>query len=141
MLEGLKARIDTLGSRWGRYAEDSFRDGISGLLTKYAKVSVSRYHVYDDEGITGYKGRPVEIDIIIQNDKTILAEIKSRIDPGDVFEFLDKVRFYEYREKKKPDYLVMIGVDVREDARKIAQEYGIIVYPDITDIDEKIKQL
>jgi len=140
-IEGLKTKIDTLGSRWERSAEESFRDGVRGLLTKYAKVSVSRYHVYDDEGITGYKGRPIEIDMIIQNEKTILAEIKSRIDPDDVFMFINKVRFYEYKEKKKPDYLIMIGVDVRDDARKIAQQYGIIVYPDITDIDEQIKQL
>ncbi len=127
--------IRALGARWGLRAESSFREAIKGILEEDFPVKVERYLAYDQEGEVFGRPDQVELDLIIRDGKTLIAEIKSSMSKSDVFVLKRKVEFYKKREGKEVDRVLIISPMVDSKAMDLAREYGFEVYSYPEDVE------
>ena len=77
-------------------------------------IQASRIHkelMVDEEGIVFPKNFSTDIDVLIENDKTFLIEVKYRIDNYDIFTFLKLAELYE-RTRKAFDQLLIITLEI-----------------------------
>jgi len=126
--ESLSRRVDALGARWGLITEETFREGMRGIIQKlFGVAEVRRWSRYDSDGEVYGRPSVVEVDLLIKDGVHILVEVKSSISRGDVLEFSMVGKFYEKVCGVKPR-LVMISpyVDVR--AYELAKDLGIEIY-------------
>ncbi|MDW8087890.1 MAG: DUF3782 domain-containing protein, partial [Candidatus Calescibacterium sp.] len=128
--------IGSIGARWGIMAETSFRDAIKGILEEDFPVKVERYLKFDNEGNVFGKPDQVELDVIIKDGKIIIAEIKSSMSKADVFILKKKIDFYEKKEKKKANRVLIISPMVDQKAWELAKELGFEVYSYPEDINK-----
>ncbi len=127
--------IGALGARWGLKAESSSREAIKGILEEDFPVKVERYLAYDQEGEVFGRPDQVELDLIVRNGKTLIAEIKSSMSKSDVFVLKRKVEFYKKREGKEVDRVLIIPPMVDSKAMDLAKEYGFEVYSYPEDVE------
>jgi len=120
--------IGALGARWGMQAEQSFRNGLKGILERSFGVEVLSVTEYDDAGEVFGHPDQVELDLIIFNGTLILCEIKSSMSKSDMYAFERKVAFYERHHDRKADRKLVISPMVDPKAQEIAQKLGIEVY-------------
>ncbi len=130
----LENSIGALGARWGILSEQSFRNGLKGILEDSFDVKVVHVNEYDDEGIVFGRPDQVELDLIILNSTLILCELKSSISKGDIFLFERKVQYYEKRHQRKADRMIVISPMVDERAASYARKHGIEIYSHADDI-------
>jgi hypothetical protein len=109
-------------------AEDTFREGLRGILEKEFGVKVERWIARDEDGIVYGFRNVIEIDIAVKDGKTLLIEISSRVGPSDVAALLRKAQLYERKTGIKPDRLLMVTPYADEDAIEAAKEVGVEVY-------------
>ena len=120
--------IGALGTRWGLYTEKSFRNALKGLLEETTSYRVLNVIEQDDDGVVFGWPAQIELDIVIQNGKFFIVEIKSSISGGDVATFVKKARFYEQRHNKKANALVIISPMIDDRAREFINNLGIMAY-------------
>ncbi len=58
--------IGTLGTRWGLYSEQSFRNALRGILTGFFNLEVINVIEYDDTGTVFGRPDQIELDLIIK---------------------------------------------------------------------------
>jgi hypothetical protein len=129
----LKATIGALGARWGRDSEASFRNALKGILEKHFDIKVVNVIEYDDEGEVFGHPDQIELDIIIKNSLLIICELKSSMSNSDMYAFYKKTKFYEKRNNKKADSLIVISPMIDEKAKKVASKLGIQIYTSVYD--------
>lgn len=127
--------IGALGARWGLRAESTFREAIKAILEEDFPVKVERYLAEDEEGYVFGRPDQVELDLIIRDGRVLVAEIKSSVSKGDMYILKKKVEFYQKKEGKKPDRVLVISPMVEDRAKELAQEYGFEVYSYPVDIE------
>jgi hypothetical protein len=142
MLDVIKAQakkhessIGALGSRWGLYSEQSFRNGLKAILEQSFGVEVLNVNDYDDAGDVFGHPDQVELDIIIQNGVLILCELKSSVSKADMYIFERKAVFYEKRHNRKATRKLVISPMVDDRARQVAGKLGIEVYTHADDVN------
>jgi len=123
----LESAIGGLGARWGIMSEESFREGLKGIL-KELGLKVERYIDYDTEGTVFGRPEQIELDIVIKDGITLLAEIKSSISREEMYAFQRKVEFYERKKGIKVTRKAVISPFVDPRARPIAERLNIEVY-------------
>jgi len=75
----------------------------------------------------------VELDIVIQNGKMIVVEIKSSLDRANIYLFNRKVEFYTRHTSRQVDRQVVIASYADERAKEVAMRLGIEVCTDVTE--------
>jgi hypothetical protein len=121
--------LGALGTRWGLHSEDTFRNAISGILQEFPSgVEVIHVNEFDNTGEVFGRPDQVELDLIIQNGKLLIAEIKSSMSRGDMYLFERKARFYEKRHQRTAHRLIVISPMVDKKAQEVAAKLGITVY-------------
>ena len=123
----LRRHIDALGARWGILAEEAFREGMVGVVERYFGGKVERWAYYDEDGFVFGFPTVVEVDFVIRDGEHILIEIKSSVSRADVFELWRIGKLYEKVRGVRPR-LAIVSPFVREDAKRMAKEFGIDVY-------------
>ena len=78
------SQIGGLGARWGLQTEEAFRHGIRTILGEVG-FTVERFLTWDAAGEVLGHPEQVELDIVIQNGKVIVVEIKSSLDRANTF--------------------------------------------------------
>jgi hypothetical protein len=129
-----ESSIGALGARWGLYSEESFRNGLKGILEDSFGVSVLNVTDFDDAGDVFGHPDQVEVDVIIRDGMLILCEIKSSISKSEMYIFDRKVAFYEKRHGRKATRKLVISPMVDDKARETAQKLGIEVYTHADDV-------
>jgi hypothetical protein len=124
--EEFRVISSALGARWGFAAEESFREAIRGILESMG-FTVSKWEVYDDEGVVFGAPGVVEVDVLIRDREHILIEIKSNMGKSDVAALTYKAKLYEKLVGVKPS-LVIVSPFVEEDAKQRAVMEKIKVY-------------
>jgi len=127
LLRRLDAKIGALGRRWGLLSEAAFREGMYELLTPYG-FRVERFWARDEEGFVFGRPEQIEIDLLVRNETTIAAEIRSSVSKADVWVFLRKVEFLERLLNRKIDRKAIISPFVDDDALEFAQKTGVEVF-------------
>jgi len=126
-MASLEKLVVTIAHRYGVITEVSFREAMSGILTRYFGASASKWSVYDEEGIVyGYPSM-VDADVIIKDNVHIIVEIKSRADLGDLVILHRIGKLYEKKTGVKPRLAIVAGF-ITDKAREAASRYGIEVY-------------
>ncbi|MCP4749798.1 MAG: DUF3782 domain-containing protein [Proteobacteria bacterium] len=120
--------VGALGSRWGIYSEESFRDGLKAILNKSFGVEVINYNDYDDTGEVFGRPDQIELDILIKDGHLIICELKSSISKSDMYMFEKKARFYEKKHSRTADRLITISPMTDQRALEIAKTLGIEAY-------------
>ena len=126
-LDKLNNKIMGLGARWGTDSEIAFRKGLTDILRE-SGYTVSKFRKTDHRGeVLSSKGE-VEADIIIQNGKTFIVEIKASLNYYDIEYFNRVAQFYETHERKKIDKKIMISPFIHERAHIVAEKLGIELF-------------
>ncbi len=129
-----ESSIGALGARWGLYSEQSFRNGLKGILEESFGVEVLTVTDYDESGEVFGHPDQVELDVIIQDGMLILCEIKSSMSKADMYTFQRKTTFYEKRHARKAARKLVISPMVDQRAEHIAHRLGIEVYTHADDV-------
>jgi len=132
----LDRSIGALGARWGLKSERSFRNALIGILEKNFAVKVLNVIDFDSEGVVFGRPDQVELDVIIKNGLLIICEIKSSMSRSDMYTFERKVRFYEKRQNRQANRMIVISPMVDARAESIAEQLGIEIYSDSLDVPE-----
>ena len=80
----------------------------------------------------------MELDIIIKNGLLMLCELKSSMSRADMFAFYKKTKFYEQKQNRKSDRLIVISPMVEDQAKKVADELGVKIYSFTWDLEEEL---
>ncbi|MBE9595169.1 MAG: DUF3782 domain-containing protein [Proteobacteria bacterium] len=123
----LESAIGGLGARWGIMSEESFRQGLKGILQDLG-LKVERYLDYDPEGYVFGHPEQVELDVLIKNKTVLLVEIKSSISKEEMHTFQRKVEFYEKKQKIRVERKGVVSPFVDPRAKPVAERFGIEVY-------------
>jgi len=120
-------KLSSLGARWGIMSESAVRNALRGLLSERFGVRVSRWEVFDRDGVVYGRPAMIDVDLVIRDKEHILVEIKSHVRKSDVAELLRISELYEKIEKVKPS-LMIVTPFIEEKAREFAETNGITVY-------------
>jgi len=123
----LESAIGGLDARRGIMSEESFRQGLKGILQDLG-LKVERNLDYDPEGYVFGHPEQVEPDVLIKNKTVLLVEIKSSISKEEMHIFQRKVEFYEKKQKVKVERKGVLSPFVDPRAKPIAERFGIEVY-------------
>ena len=120
MREDFHNAISSIGGRWGRRAEKTFREGMREILQKYFKAEVKEFYIEDREGIV--KGRPgrYQIDLLITDSCHIIIEVKAQANDMDVNKLHKLGMAYEKQTGVKPR-LILLTPFAREEAWEEAE--------------------
>lgn len=120
--------IGSLGDRSGKVLEDTIIEILNDELIK-ENIPASRIQkelMVDKEGIVFPKDFSTDIDVLIEDHKTILIEVKYRIDNYDIFTFLKLAELYE-RTRKAFDQLLILTLEIKRLHLNYANKQGIKV--------------
>jgi len=120
--------LGALGTRWGLHSEASFRNALAGILKDFSDVEVLNVNEYDHEGVVFGHPDQIELDIVVQNGQLIVCEIKSSMNKSDIYTFDRKVRFYEKKQGRTANRMIVISPMLESAAQPVAKKLGIEVY-------------
>lgn len=123
-----ESSIGAIGSRWGLYSEESFRNALKGILEQSFGVQVLNINDFDEAGEVFGRPDQVELDIVITNGSVIACEIKSSLSKSDMYSFDRKVAFYQKRHERPVGRKLVISPMVDQRALPVAEALGIEVY-------------
>jgi hypothetical protein len=132
--EKLSMRVEvtmgSMGRRWGEDLErmvlEIFKEALEKRGIEPGKVEKLRF-VDRDGSITGIKGKVVDIDISVKDDKLYLIEVKSRAELDHIDALYMKARAAEKYLNRSADKIILVSVSVDREAYDRAEELGIEV--------------
>lgn len=126
----LRSSIDNIGDRAGK----GLQRAVIKLLKAQNKIrdidfsKIQRLPIIDTDGVVFPKGFTSDIDVLMENGKTILLEIKFKIDSGEISHFYDLATLYE-KLYKKPDELWVLSLEISPRTLANAARYPMkIIY-------------
>jgi hypothetical protein len=126
--ESLSRRVDALGARWGLITEETFREGMRGIIQELFGVGeVSRWVYYDEKGEVLGHPSVIEVDLLVRDKKHVLVEVKASTSDADISKLWKIGKLYERVVGVKPE-LMMITPFIDERGLKTAKELGVEVY-------------
>jgi hypothetical protein len=118
-------------ARWGMQEEEAFRNDIKTILEEVG-FRAEHYLAYDTEGELFGLPDQVELDVVVQEGKVIVIEIKSSLDREQVHLFSNKVAFYARKTGQQVARQVIITLYTEKGARPLAEELGIEICTDVS---------
>jgi len=126
----VEVTIGSMGRRWGENLErmvlEIFKEALEKRGIEPGKVEKLRF-VDRDGSITGIKGKVVDIDISVKDDKLYLIEVKSRAELDHIDALYMKARAAEKYLNRSADKIILVSVNVDREAYDRAEELGIEV--------------
>ncbi len=124
----LRYAIDNLGSRTGKGLEEM----VLKLLIEQQKLkdieisNIERKTIMDEVGDIFPRGYSTDIDILMENGKIILMEIKFKIDNRDIYHFVQVSKLYE-KLYQKPDELWVLTLEISPKTLNVSKEFPVKV--------------
>lgn len=125
----LKAFLSKVSTTRGIQLEKAVLDLLKDKLIREA-ISVSeiqKEYLFDKEGKIFYDNYSTDIDILIQDGKTVLIEVKSGADNRDINDFLKKAALFKLQFKKNYDLLILVCLEINQRNFEDAIRQGIKV--------------
>jgi hypothetical protein len=119
----VETQLGGLGARWGIQTEEAFRNAMKTILEEVG-FTAKRYLAYDTEGEVFGRPDQVELDVVIQDGKVIVLEIKSSLDRGQVHLFTRKVAFYARKTGQLVTRQVIVTPYPERGSRELAEVLG-----------------
>jgi hypothetical protein len=136
MQEGFKdlhKRLGALGARWGDEAETAFRAGLLEVVRELG-YTVEHYQGQDPEGFIDRHPRSYDLDVLVHDGDTVVAEIKSSASGPDVTEFVRAAELFERQTGRRVTRRILVAVVIRREAMARAQEHGVTVATDFSSL-------
>jgi hypothetical protein len=124
----LRSAIDNLGSRGGIGLEEM----VLKLLKEQHKLKdinisrIERKTIVDEDGDIFPQRYSTDIDILMENDKLILMEIKFKVDNRDIYHFVQVSKLYEILYEK-PDELWVLTLEISPKTLNISNQFPVKV--------------
>ncbi len=126
----VEVTIGSMGRRWGRDLEmmvlEIFKEALERRGIEPGKVEKLRFKDRDGS-MTGVKGKVVDVDISVRDEKLYLIEVKSTADLDHVDALYEKMRAVEKYLNREVDKVFLVAVNVDKEAYDRAGELGIEV--------------
>ncbi|TDA41931.1 MAG: hypothetical protein DSO07_01955 [Thermoproteota archaeon] len=127
--------IGSMGRRWGEDLErmvlEIFKETLEKRGIEPGKVEKLRF-TDKDGSITGIKGKIIDVDISVKDEKLYLIEVKSRAELDHVDVLYEKARAVEKYLNRNVDKMFLVAVNVDREAYERAGELGIeVIYGNI----------
>jgi hypothetical protein len=127
--------IGSMGRRWGEDLErmvlEIFKETLEKRGIEPGKVEKLRF-TDKDGSITGIKGKIIDVDISVKDEKLYLIEVKSRAELDHVDVLYEKARAVEKYLNRNVDKMFLVAVNVDKEAYERAEELGIeVIYGNI----------
>ena len=126
----VEVTIGSMGRRWGFDLEKTvleiFREALEKKGIEPGKVEKLRF-VDKDGSITGVKGRRIDVDVLVKDEKLYIIEVKSRAELDHVEMLPIKVKAVEKYLGRRVDRSILVAVNVDKEAYERALELGIDV--------------
>ena len=127
----LDSKLGGLCARWGIQTEEAFQQGMREILREVG-FTAERFLDYDSTGEVFGHPDQVELDVVIQNGKVIVVEIKSSLDQANMYLFDRKVAFYAHKTGRQVDRKLVVTPFVDNRAKEIGLRLGVEICTDIT---------
>jgi hypothetical protein len=124
------AQIGGLGARWGMQTEEAFRQGMRAILQEVG-FTTERFLDYDKDGEVFGTPDQVEVDVVIQNGKVFVLEIKSSVSKADVASFDRKVTYYARKSGRAVTRKLIVTPYLDHRAQEISQRLGMEICTDV----------
>ena len=126
----VEVTIGSMGRRWGsdleRMVLEIFREALERRGIEPGEVKKFRFK--DEDGsVTGVRGRVVDVDILVEDFRFYVIEVKSRAELDHVEYLMEKVKLVEKIMDRKVDKAMIVAVNVDKEAYERARELGIDV--------------
>ena len=136
---GLERRVEvtigSMGRRWGFDLEKTVLEIFREVLEKKGiePGKVEKFRFRDRDGsVTGVKGRIIDVDILVRDDRVYVIEVKSRAELAHVEILPGKARVVGKVLGKAVAKVMLIAVNVDKEAFERARELGIeVIYGNI----------
>jgi hypothetical protein len=125
------SQLGGLGARWGLQTEEAFRQGMRENIREVG-FTAERFLDYDAAGEVFGHPDQVELDVIIQNGKVMVVEIKSSLDGGNTYLFDRKVAFYTRKVGRSVDRKLIVTPYADNRAKEVGLRLGVEICTDIT---------
>jgi hypothetical protein len=125
----VETQLGGLGARWGIQTEEAFRNAMKTILEEVG-FTAKRYLAYDTEGEVFGRPDQVGLDVVIQDGKVIVLEIKSSLDRGHVHLFAQKVAFYTRKTGQQVARQVIVTPYPERGSRELAEVLGVEICTD-----------
>jgi hypothetical protein len=127
--EELRTYITTVSSRAGIELEKTILNLLNDKLIKENIPSSQIKHIslQDTEGKVYYEDYSTDIDLLVQDSKTILIEVKFHADNRDIFDFTKKAELYKIQFQKEYDELLLVSLKINQKNYEQAIKQGIKV--------------
>ncbi len=131
----VEVTIGSMGRRWGRDLErttlEIFREVLEREGIEPGRVRKFRYRDADGE-YTGRPGSVIDVDILIEDQRLYVVEVKSSAELDHVERLADKVPILERILNRKVDRVYLVAVNVDDDALERAEELGFrVIYGNV----------
>ncbi len=125
----LQASINSLGRRGGIGLENAILYFLNdNLIQESINTSeIKKEKLNDKEGKVFWENYSTDIDILIQNNKTILIEIKFHADNRDAYQLIKKAELYKYQFNRNYDELMIICLEITQNNYEQIVKQGIKV--------------
>ncbi|TXT61080.1 MAG: hypothetical protein BAJALOKI2v1_50048 [Promethearchaeota archaeon] len=123
----LRVSISSISSRSGEKLEELILNMLSDKLVNenIQKSKITHKDLIDREGKVYYKNYTTNVDVVIQNGKTLLMEVKSTADNRDVFDLIQKGKLYELQTGEKYDGLILACLEINRTNFEQAVKQGV----------------
>ncbi|RLE92183.1 MAG: microtubule-binding protein [Thermoprotei archaeon] len=126
----IEVTLGSMGRRWGfdleRTVLEIFREVLERKGIEPGKVK--KFKFKDKDGsVTGIKGRVIDVDILVHDDKVYVIEVKSRAEIDHVEQLIEKAKVVEKILGKHVEKVFIVAVNVDREAYERALELGIEV--------------
>jgi len=136
---GLERRVEvtigSMGRRWGFDLEKTVLEIFREVLEKKGiePGKVEKFRFRDRDGsVTGVKGRIIDVDVLVRDDRVYVIEVKSRAELAHVEILPEKARVVGKVLGKAVAKVMLIAVNVDKEAFERARELGIeVIYGNI----------
>ncbi len=120
--------IGALGNRSGKSLEKSILNVLKDKLIQenIQSSEIKKVYLTDSEGLVFSKNATTDVDVVIEDGKTILVEIKYRPDQDGIEKFLNIAKLYK-KIKKPYDKLLIIALEIKRKHYDYANQKGINV--------------
>ena len=127
--EILRVGIATISSRSGERLEDLVLNILSEQLLQenIERSKISRKELVDREGKVYFDNYQTDVDVVIQDGKTILIEVKSTADNRDIFDLQKKAELFKIVSGEEYDELMLVCLEINRFNFEQAIKQGIHV--------------
>jgi hypothetical protein len=126
-LMNISVAIGALGRRSGKSLENTILAILNDEIIKenIDASQIKKEYLFDEHGTVFWKNYNSDIDILIQNGKIILIEVKYHASKHKIERFVRNSKLYTLQFKKDFDELVMICLEIKRSDLRVAREFGV----------------